>query len=117
MPTVMLKEIAHARSGDKGNSVNIGVFANDRSIYPYLVEQMTAERVKQFFAGLVLGEVVRYEMPNIDALNFVCYDALDGGGASSLRVDNLGKCFGSNILRFTIELPHSLYNQIVKRER
>ncbi|OQP06197.1 hypothetical protein B1690_10230 [Geobacillus sp. 46C-IIa] len=117
MPTVMLKEIAHARSGDKGNCVNIGVFANDPSIYPYLVEQMTAGRVKQFFAGLVLGKVIRYEMPNIDALNFVCYQALDGGGSSSLRVDNLGKCFGANILRFSIHLPDSLYEQIVKKER
>jgi hypothetical protein len=117
MPTVMLKEIAHARSGDKGNCVNIGVFANESFVYPYLVEQMTAERVKRFFEGLVLGEVVRYEMPNIDALNFVCYQALDGGGSSSLRVDNLGKCFGSNILRFTIDLPDSLYVQIMKKER
>ncbi|WP_257985238.1 AtuA-related protein [Bacillus sp. T33-2] len=100
-----LREIAHARSGDKGNSVNIGVFANDESLYPYLVEQLTAENVKGFFQGLVLGDVKRYELPNIHALNFFCREALDGGGSSSLRIDNLGKCFGSSLLRYEIEIP------------
>lgn len=107
----MLKEVAHARSGDKGNTVNIGVFANNDSIYPYLLEQMTPEKVAKFFDGLVLGEVVRYELPNISALNFVCREALDGGGSSSMRVDNLGKCFGSNILRFPIEVPPSIFDE------
>lgn len=105
MKRIQLKEIAQARSGDKGNTVNIGVFAKKKAYYPYLVEQMTAEKVKQFFQGLVFGEVVRYELPNIEGLNFVCKEALDGGGSQSLRVDNLGKCFGSNILRFEIEVP------------
>src|SRR4051812_37611121 len=98
----MLKDIAHARSGDKGNTVNIGVYPNKEAFYPYLLEQMTAERVQGFFQGLVQGEVIRYELPNISALNFVCRDALNGGGSTSMRVDNLGKCFGSNILRFTV---------------
>lgn len=104
MRKIQLKDIAHARSGDKGNTVNIGVFANEATWYPYLVEQMTAERVQDFFNGIVLGDVVRYEVPNIHGLNFVCTEALDGGGSSSMRVDNLGKCFGSNILRFEIEV-------------
>lgn len=107
MKKIQLKEIAHARSGDKGNIVNIGVFAKDKAHYNLLLDQMTAEKVKQFFAGLVLGEVTRYELPNVSGLNFVCTEALDGGGSSSMRVDNLGKCFGSNILRFEIEIPTS----------
>lgn len=104
MSKIKLNDIAHARSGDKGNTVNIGVFANEEKWYPYLLEQLTSERVKEFFDGLVLGEVVRYEVPNIHGLNFVCTEALDGGGSSSMRVDNLGKCFGSNILRFEIDV-------------
>ncbi len=114
MSKVMLKEIAHARSGDKGNTVNIGVFANKDEFFPYLLEQMSAERVAEFFGGLVLGEVVRYEMPNISALNFVCRGALDGGGSSSMRIDNLGKCYGSNILRFTVDIPESLLVEVKK---
>ncbi|MBM7713492.1 hypothetical protein JOC94_000460 [Bacillus thermophilus] len=107
MAKVKLKEIAHARSGDKGNTVNIAVFANHKDYYPLLVEQMTVARMTAFFKGLVLGEINRYELPNIEALNFVCYEALDGGGSSSMRIDHLGKCFGSNILRFEIEVPDS----------
>lgn len=116
MAKVRLKEIAHARSGDKGNSVNIAVFANQKDYYPLLVEQMTVERMKEFFKDLVLGEIVRYELPNIDALNFVCYEALDGGGSSSMRIDNLGKCFGSNVLRFEIEVPDSILVNAGKSE-
>jgi len=104
MKHIQLKEIAHARSGDKGNIVNIGVFAKKAEYYVLLKEQLTAENVKEFFEGLVLGEVTRYELPNIDGMNFVCTDALDGGGSSSMRVDTLGKCYGSNILRFEIEV-------------
>lgn len=108
MKKIQLKDIAHARSGDKGNIVNIGVFAKKSEYYPYLLEQLTAEKVKHFFQGLVLGEVTRYELPNVEGLNFVCTEALDGGGSSSMRVDNLGKCFGSNILRLEIEIHEEL---------
>ena len=114
MPKVTLNLIAHARSGDKGNTVNIGVFANREELYPYLEEQMTSQAVKEFFAELVKGDVIRYEMPNISALNFVCQEALGGGGSSSLRIDNLGKCFGSNILRFPIEVPEELSSKLLK---
>jgi hypothetical protein len=116
MPIVMLKDIAHARSGDKGNTVNIAVFAKRDEYYSCLIEQLTAEKVKKFFAGLVHGEVTRYELPNISALNFVCKEALDGGGSSSMRIDNLGKCFGSNILRFQIEVPENLHLNLEKTE-
>lgn len=108
MKKILLKDIAHARSGDKGNTVNIGVFALEPEYYALLLEQLTSEKLKTFFNGMVFGDVVRYKLPNINGLNFVLKDALDGGGASSMRVDNLGKCFGSNILRFEVEVPASL---------
>jgi hypothetical protein len=102
MTSIPLREIAQARSGDKGNTVDISLFAPDEEWYGIFVEQVTAARVKQHFAGLVEGEVIRYEVPNILALKFVCTNALNGGGSSSIRMDNLGKCFGSNLLRMEV---------------
>ncbi|MYL32084.1 hypothetical protein GLW08_04860 [Pontibacillus yanchengensis] len=104
MPNVQLKEIARARSGDKGNTVNIGLIAKDQAWYDTLVHQVTSKRVSEHFDGLVEGEVTRYELPNIHALNFVCTEALGGGGSSSLRLDNLGKCFASNLLRLEVKV-------------
>lgn len=104
MTVVKLKEIAQARSGDKGNNVNVGVFAVNQAIYQIFLAELTAERVKEHFKGLVEGEVIRYELPNILGLNFVCKSALEGGGSSSLRLDNLGKCFGANMLRLEMEI-------------
>ena len=108
MARIKLREIAQARSGDKGNTVNIGVFAPNKELYERFAEQLTPQKVKEHFAGLVKGEVLRYELPNIHALNFVCKEALDGGGSSSLRMDNLGKCFGANMMRLEIEVPDEL---------
>lgn len=99
-----LKDIAHARSGDKGNSVNIGLFAKSEEAYEAILTQVTPEKVKGHFGELVKGEVIRYELPNIQAVNFVCYQALNGGGSSSIRLDNLGKCFGANLLRMEVEM-------------
>ena len=104
MVKIQLKDIAQARSGDKGNTVDIGLFAPDRKMYELFLDQVTSEVVKKHFEGLVKGKVTRYELPNILALKFVCKNALDGGGSSSLRVDNLGKCFGSNLLRLEIDI-------------
>lgn len=101
---VRLKELAHARSGDKGNIVNIGLFPYRREDYALLRGKVTAERVKEHFRGLVEGEVIRYEVPNIEAFNFVLYGALNGGASRSLRSDNLGKCFGAMLLRMEIEV-------------
>lgn len=106
--TIRLREICHARSGDKTNKCNVGLIANDPKYYPTLVQQVTAERVKAHFAHFVKGPVERYEMPNIKALNFVTYQALDGGASSSLRVDNLGKCFGAYLLRMEIQVDETL---------
>ncbi len=99
-----LSEIAHARSGDKGNLVNIGVIARHPSLYDAILREVTAERVGRHFADLVAGAVRRYEMPNIEAVNFVCEGALDGGGTLSLRSDAQGKGFGGAILNLEIEL-------------
>jgi hypothetical protein len=101
---VLLRELAHARSGDKGNTVNIGLFPYRDEDYELLKEKVTADRVKKHFAGLVEGEVVRYEVPNLRAFNFVLKGALNGGASRSLRSDNLGKCFGANLLRMYVEI-------------
>lgn len=100
--TIQLRTIANARCGDKGNKVNIAVFAKDAKDYDILLDQVTPERVAAHFKDLVFGEVKRYEVPTIYALNFVLSEALDGGGSASLRVDNLGKCFASNLMRMEI---------------
>lgn len=100
---IPLSQIAHARSGDKGDTVNIGVIAYDPDHYAVLVREVTAERVKAHFGELVKGEVVRYELPNLGALNFLLHEALGGGGTLSLRVDAQGKTFGAALLRMEIE--------------
>ena len=105
---IRLREICHARSGDKANRCNVGLIANDKKFYPTIEQQVTAEKVKEFFSHFVEGEVYRYELPNIKSLNFVLCDALNGGSSSCIRVDNLGKCFGANLLRMEIEIEESL---------
>jgi hypothetical protein len=101
---VRLERIAHARSGDKGDLVNIGVIAYDARLFPALLRELTPDRVAAHFAARVRGPVIRYELPNLAALNFVCANALDGGGTLSLRSDAQGKSFGGEILNLEIEL-------------
>jgi hypothetical protein len=98
-----LRALAHARSGDKGNISNIAVIARDERDYPRLVREVTAARVKAFFGDLVRGEVIRYELPNIAALNFVLHDALGGGVTRSLALDAHGKTLSSRLLELEIE--------------
>ena len=105
---IPLSQIAHTRSGDKGDTCNIGVIAYDQRHYPVLVSEVTAERVKQHFGELVKGEVERFELPNLGALNFLLHQALGGGGTVSLRVDAQGKTFGAALLGMEIELPTGL---------
>jgi len=93
-----LREIAHSRTGDKGNISNISVIAYEASDYPLLLEQVTAARGKKHFAGIVQGEVVRYELPNLFALNFVMDQALGGGVTRSLALDAHGKSLSSALL-------------------
>jgi hypothetical protein len=100
---IPLSRIAHARSGDKGDTSNIGVIAFDERHYPVLVREVTPERVKQFFGELVKGNVERYELPNLGALNFLLHEALGGGGTLSLRIDAQGKTLGAALLRMEID--------------
>src|SRR5947207_13859705 len=102
--TIPLSELAHTRSGDKGDTANIGVIAFRAEDYPILVREVTAERVKAFFGELVTGDVTRYELPNLGALNFLLDRALGGGGTVSLRVDAQGKTLGAALLGLEIEI-------------
>ena len=98
-----LLDIAHVRSGDKGDSVNIGLIAKNAEEYPVLVREVTVERVKEHFSGICKGGVERYELPNLGALNFLLHESLGGGGTVSLRTDAQGKTFGAALLRMEIE--------------
>ena len=104
MAKVKLLEIAYARSGDKGNSSNIGLIAKDPKHYQTLCREVTAQKVKQHFAGICLGKVERFELPNIHALNFVLQESLDGGGTVSLRTDAQGKTHAAALLRMEIDI-------------
>ena len=99
-----LVELAHARSGDKGDIANIALFAPDQATYDLLVREVTTERVRTHFAGIVTGKVERYEAHNVLALNFVLHGALNGGASRSLRSDALGKSLSSALLRMEIEV-------------
>ncbi len=105
---VPLLALAYARSGDKGDHANIGVAARSEAAYAFLREHLTADRVKEFYADLVQGDVVRYELPNLRALNFVLHNALGGGGTLSLRVDHQGKTLAQGLLQMEIEAPEDL---------
>jgi hypothetical protein len=104
-----LRAIAHSRTGDKGNTSNISVIAYRDADYPLLVEHVTAERVGALFAGLVHGEVTRYELPRISALNFVLRDALGGGVTRSLALDAHGKSLSSALLDLEIPIPKTAF--------
>ena len=108
MPKVHLLEIAHGRSGDKGSGSNVGIIARHPEIYPFLVEQLTPEVVKEHMKHVCKAEVERYEMPNIGALNFILHDSLGGGGTVSLKLDAQGKTHASQLLRLKLEVPQKL---------
>jgi len=101
---VQLTKLAHARSGDKGDTANIGLIALSDELYPILVREVTAERVKQHFKGVCHGEVERFELPNLGALNFLLHESLGGGGTLSLMTDAQGKTFSTALLRMEIEV-------------
>ncbi len=100
---VQLVKLAHARSGDKGDTANVGLIALDPKDYPTLVREVTAERVKEFFGDMVKGDVERFELPNLHALNFLLHGSLGGGGTLSLMTDAQGKTFSTALLRMFIE--------------
>jgi hypothetical protein len=104
---IRLLDIAHARSGDKGDTANVGVIALEPRWYEVLDQFVTRNRVADHFRGMIEGEVERYELPNLNALNFLLHGALDGGGTLSLKTDAQGKVFSTALLRMMIDIPDS----------
>jgi len=101
---LQLRYLAHARSGDKGNTANVGLIALEPAYYPILVREVTVARVARHFKGMVNG-VERFELPNLHALNFLLHEALDGGGTISLKTDAQGKVYSTALLRMEIPVP------------
>lgn len=108
MRRVPLHRIAHTRSGDKGDTANVGVIALSPEYYPTLCEQLTIERVKEHFKGICHGEVERFELPNLHALNFLLHQALGGGGTVSLKTDAQGKTLSTAMLRLSVDVPEEI---------
>lgn len=105
MAKLPLSKLAYTRSGDKGEGSNVGVIAYNQECYDLLSEQLTTDRVKQHFSGICKGEVERYELPNLLALNFILNDSLGGGGSASLKTDAQGKTHGLGMLFLEVEVP------------
>ncbi len=116
MPTLRLSELAYARSGDKGASANVGVIAKTPAAYDFLRGELSVERVRAFFEPLGVGNVVRFELPNLGALNFVLTEILEGGGSVNLRIDAQGKSLGQAILEMSIDVPATLLNEGTRHE-
>lgn len=108
MARVKLIELAYGRSGDKGNASNVGIIARCPEIYPFLVQTLTADRVKEHMKAICKGTVERFELPNIHALNFLLHDSLGGGGTVSLKLDAQGKTHATALLRMDLDVPDSL---------
>ena len=106
--TVQLVRLAHARSGDKGDTANVGLIALRPAYYAVLVKEVTAARVARHFRGIVSGPVERFELPNLRALNFLLHGALGGGGTLSLKTDAQGKVYSTALLRMEIRVPADL---------
>ncbi len=102
---VRLLDVAHARSGDKGDTANVGVIALKPEWYALIERHVTRERVAEHFRGVITGDVVRFELPNLRALNFLLHGALGGGGTLSLKTDAQGKVYSTALLRLVLEVP------------
>jgi hypothetical protein len=105
---IRLLDIAHARSGDKGDTGNVGVIARKPEYYPLLAKYLTVERVKNHFAGIALGPVERFDIPNLGAINFLLHEALGGGGTRSLKNDAQGKTLSSAMLRMELDIDEKI---------
>jgi hypothetical protein len=112
MPEVDPRRLAHARSGDKGDTANVGVIAYSPQAYAFLKEQLTADRVAAHFGGMIDGPVERFELDNLDALNFLLHGALDGGGTVSLMTDAQGKVYSTALLRMTLDAPQEVLDSV-----
>lgn len=108
MKTVRLYALAHARSGDKGDTVNVGVIARRPEFWDLIRTRVTAARVRRHFEGMITGGVERFELPNLNALNFLLHGALDGGGTVSLMTDAQGKTFSTAMLRMRLRIPDEM---------
>lgn len=108
MATVKLLKLAYGRSGDKGNGSNVGIIARHPEFYPFLKKVLTADRVKDHMQSICKGEVERYELDNLGALNFILNESLGGGGTVSLKLDAQGKTHASTLLRMDIDVPDKL---------
>ncbi|UCC25517.1 MAG: hypothetical protein JSU98_00195 [Gemmatimonadales bacterium] len=117
MARIPLVHLAHARSGDKGDTANVGVIAYEPDHYPLLQEQLTPSAVKHHFGTMVRGPVERFELPNLHALNFLLHGALDGGGTVSLMNDAQGKVFSTALLRMEVEVPDAVAEAVRERGR
>lgn len=109
---VRLVDIAHARSGDKGDTANVGVIALKPEWYPVLEKYVTLDAVSKHFEKVIDGPVQRFELPNLKAINFLLHGALDGGGTLSLKTDAQGKVFSTALLRMTVEVPDAEASQL-----
>ena len=117
MKTFYLREIAHARSGDKGDTNNIGVIAYAPEYFPIILDQVTPERVKAHFGSLVRGPVTRYVMPKIDAINLVMENALGGGVTRSLSHDPHGKSYSAAVLTMRVTVPDAIAEKLEQQGR
>jgi hypothetical protein len=112
VPRVQLRRLAHARSGDKGDTANVGVIAYTPAIYEVLKKELTAERVAEHFDRVIEGPVERYELDNLGALNFLLHGALGGGGTMSLMTDAQGKVYSTALLRLELDVPESVLREL-----
>ena len=117
MAEVQLVELAHARSGDKGDTANVGLIVYDEEDYPIILKLVTPGRVKEHFKDLVKGPVERFRLDNLHAVNFLLHRALDGGGTVSLMTDAQGKVFSTALLRMKIEVPDEVAERVRGRGR
>lgn len=117
MKKIQLVHLAHARSGDKGDTANVGVIAYEPGHYDLLRQQLTPEAVKAHFGDMVKGEIERFELPNLAALNFLLHGALGGGGTMSLMNDAQGKVFSTALLRIEVEVPDDVAAAVAGRGR
>ncbi len=117
MPAICLAEIAHARSGDKGRSANVGVIARSPEGYEFLRQRLTASRVSEFFKPMGVEHVTRYELPNLGALNFILEGILQTGGSTSLRIDAQGKALGQALLEMVIDVTPEVLAKIAGSEQ
>ena len=109
---VQLVRLAHARSGDKGDTANVGLIALDDKYYPLLLEKVTVDAVKEHFGPMVKGDVERFDLPNLKALNFLLHGSLGGGGTLSLMTDAQGKTFSTALLRMYIDIPEATASEL-----